>query len=134
MNATAMEALPIFLDAIVPSAYAILISVVLVLIFGEVLPQAICTGKQQLTIAEYSATMVKLLMWLTVFVTKPMALMLDYILGVHGSKTRFKNDQLKQLIKMHSDQALTKVEGHFTADFGLSNTQTKIIEGAFELS
>ncbi len=38
MNAIAMEALPIFLDAIVPSAYAILISVCAVLIVGEVIP------------------------------------------------------------------------------------------------
>lgn len=40
-NALCMEALPIFLDAIVPSAYAILISVIAVLFFGEVIPQAI---------------------------------------------------------------------------------------------
>ena len=38
MNALAMEALPIYLDAIVPSAYAILISVAAVLVFGEVIP------------------------------------------------------------------------------------------------
>lgn len=40
-NALCMEALPIFLDAIVPSAYAILISVIAVLFFGEVIPQAV---------------------------------------------------------------------------------------------
>ena len=47
-NACALEALPIFLDRIVPSAYAILISVVAVLIVGEVIPQAICIGPRQL--------------------------------------------------------------------------------------
>lgn len=37
-NALAMESLPIFLDALVPSTWAILISTTLVLIFGEILP------------------------------------------------------------------------------------------------
>jgi metal transporter CNNM len=45
-NACALEALPIFLDKIVPSTYAILISVVAVLVVGEVIPQAICIGPQ----------------------------------------------------------------------------------------
>lgn len=38
-NAVAMEALPLFLDAIVPAAAAIILSTTAVLIFGEVLPQ-----------------------------------------------------------------------------------------------
>lgn len=38
-NAVAMEALPIFLDALVPSWAAIMISTTLVLLFGEVFPQ-----------------------------------------------------------------------------------------------
>jgi len=37
-NAVALETLPIFLDRIVPSAYAILISVIAILFFGEVIP------------------------------------------------------------------------------------------------
>ena len=45
-NAIALETLPIFLDAVVPSAYAILISVVAILFVGEVIPQAICIGPQ----------------------------------------------------------------------------------------
>jgi hypothetical protein len=40
-NAVAMEALPIFLDAIVPAAVAIILSTTAVLIFGEVIPQVI---------------------------------------------------------------------------------------------
>jgi metal transporter CNNM len=38
-NAIAMETLPIYLDALVPSWAAIFISTTLVLIFGEVVPQ-----------------------------------------------------------------------------------------------
>ena len=43
-NAGAMETLPIFLDRLVPQVFAIICSVTLILIFGEVIPQAICTG------------------------------------------------------------------------------------------
>jgi len=49
-NALCMEALPIYLDQIVPAAYAILISVIAVLFFGEVIPQAVCTGTYQISI------------------------------------------------------------------------------------
>lgn len=38
-NAVAMEALPIFLDAIMPAIVAIILSTTAVLIFGEVIPQ-----------------------------------------------------------------------------------------------
>lgn len=38
-NALAMESLPIFLDAIMPSSLAIIISTTVVLIFGEIVPQ-----------------------------------------------------------------------------------------------
>jgi hypothetical protein len=60
-NALCMEALPIYLDSIVPSAYAILISVLAVLFFGEVIPQAICTGPQQIRIGAALAPYVQLL-------------------------------------------------------------------------
>ncbi|KAF5960014.1 hypothetical protein HYC85_001223 [Camellia sinensis] len=42
-NAMAMEALPIFLDALLPAWGAILISVSLILAFGEIIPQAVCS-------------------------------------------------------------------------------------------
>ena len=37
-NAVCMEALPIFLDAIVPAYIAIILSTVAVVIFGEIIP------------------------------------------------------------------------------------------------
>jgi metal transporter CNNM len=40
-----MEALPIVLNFILPNYVAFLLSVTAVLFFGEVIPQALCTGK-----------------------------------------------------------------------------------------
>lgn len=42
-NAAAMEALPLFLDRLADPVSAILISVTAVLVFGEILPQAVCS-------------------------------------------------------------------------------------------
>lgn len=42
-NACAMEALPLFLDSLANPVTAIVISVTAVLVFGEVLPQAVCS-------------------------------------------------------------------------------------------
>lgn len=52
-NAAATEALPIFLDALVPSWAAVVISVTLVLVFGEIIPTALFTGPNQLAIASW---------------------------------------------------------------------------------
>jgi hypothetical protein len=46
-NAAAFESLPIFIDRLVPTAVAIVISVTFILIFGEIVPQAICTGPRK---------------------------------------------------------------------------------------
>lgn len=94
MNAIAMESLPIFLDKIVPTFWAILISVTIVLVFGEIVPQAICTGPSQLKIAEKCIPLTKFLMYSTYPITKPMAVLLDLWLGKHG-RTRFGNRNLQ---------------------------------------
>ena len=131
-NATAMEALPIFLDALVPSFWAVLISVTAVLFFGEIIPQAICIGPKQLVIAEKIAPLVKFLMAVLGIVCYPISRILDHILGEHDL-TRFKNDQLKALVQMHSLKALEEMQINMTGDMGLTHMQTKIINGAFDL-
>ena len=103
-----MEALPIFLDALVPAIWAIIISVTAVLFFGEVIPQAICTGPNQLAIAENMAPIVKTLMAVLFIVCWPISRVLDIILGEHDV-TRYKNEQLKALVQLHSKKALEKI-------------------------
>lgn len=53
-NAAAFESLPIFLDKLAPTYAAIIISVTFILIFGEVIPQALCTGPKRLAIGARS--------------------------------------------------------------------------------
>ena len=54
MNSFAM-ALPVFLDRIVHRIWAVVISVTLILIFGEVISMAVCTGLNQVKIAAFVA-------------------------------------------------------------------------------
>jgi len=100
-----MEALPIFLDSIVPSYIAIIISVTCVLFFGEIIPQAICTGPQQLKIASVLAFPTLILMYVLSPLGYPISLLLDCILG-HREISRFSNTDLSTLIGLHSVQAL----------------------------
>jgi metal transporter CNNM len=78
-----MEALPIFLDSLVPSYLAVLISVSAVLFFGEIIPQAVCTGPSQLKIAAGIAPVVRFMMVALGIIAYPIAKILDKLLGVH---------------------------------------------------
>lgn len=134
-NALCMEALPIYLDSIVPSAYAILISVVAVLFFGEVIPQAVCTGPQQIRIGAALAPFIHLLKIVLGIVSYPIAKVLDCTLGQHIS-TRYTNNDLKALIELHSYHALEAIDQmhHYTDndDHGLNPYQMKMINSVID--
>ena len=100
-----MEALPIFLDSLVPSYLAIIISVTAVLFFGEIIPQAVCTGPNQIKIAACISPVTLGLMYLSFPISYPISLLLDILLGKH-SKSRFLNTDLKALVELHSTTAL----------------------------
>ena len=111
-----MEALPIFLDAIVPSYLAIIISVTAVLFFGEIIPQAVCTGPNQIKIAATVAPFTKGLMYISFLISYPISLLLDLILGKH-SKSRFLNTDLKALIELHSVNAISQLNEYDRSSF-----------------
>ncbi|MCO5580448.1 hypothetical protein L7F22_034316 [Adiantum nelumboides] len=71
-NSLAMEALPIFLDALVPSCGAILISVTLILMFGEILPQAVCS-RYGLAVGAAMTPIVRVLVFLFFPITYPIS-------------------------------------------------------------
>lgn len=77
-NAVANEALPIFLSAIVPEFVAIILATFSVLIFGEILPSSIFSGKHQLKIAARLSWVVKILLALFYVIARPIGLFLDW--------------------------------------------------------
>ena len=108
MNSFAMEALPVFLDRVFSRLAAVIISVTLLLIFGEVIPQALCTGPRQIQIAAIAAPMTRFLMIITWPITYWLGKCLDIILGEQG-KTRYQNQDLKALVEMHTYEAIKKI-------------------------
>jgi len=81
LNATANEALPLFLDKLVPAWLACLLSVTMVLIFGEIIPSAIFTGPSQLLIVSKLASTVACAKMLFMPIVWPISLFLDKCLG-----------------------------------------------------
>ena len=100
-NAAANEALPIFLDKLVPSEVAILVSVTCVLIFGEILPSALMLGPRQLMLAAALAPAVRGLMIITSPLSVPIARLLDVALG-HSEASGFKRNEFKALVRMQA--------------------------------
>ena len=78
INCLAAEAMPIFLQPMVQhSAVAIILSVLLVLVFGEILPSLLCTGVDQLVIASRLAPIVRGLMMLMYPIVMPIAYLME---------------------------------------------------------
>ncbi|KAG6626816.1 DUF21 domain-containing protein At1g47330 isoform X1 [Carya illinoinensis] len=123
-NSLAMETLPIFLDKLVPPWAAILISVTLILMFGEILPQAVCT-RYGLRVGATMAPLVRLLLLLFFPLSYPISKMLDWMLG-KGHAVLLRRAELKTFVNFHGNEA--GKGGDLTHD------ETTIITGALELT
>ena len=81
MNAIANEALPLFLDELLPGKYAsILVSVTLVLFFGEIVPSAFFTGPDQVRVSARLVPLVRVVMAVLSPLAVPIAKLLDRVL------------------------------------------------------
>ena len=109
-NAIAMESLPIFLHQIVPAAVAVLISTIFVVIVGEIVPQAYCTGPSQLKITEACVPIMQFLYCTMYPIIWPIAKILDKVLGEHGTIIYPKKD-LKTLIEIHQKSSASDTQG-----------------------
>ena len=100
-NSFAMEAMPIFLARIVNEILAIVISVTLVLFFGEIIPQALCTGPNQLKIASFLAKPTIFLMYVTYPISYPLSLLIDHVVGKHMKSVQYVTTQhIRKLLRL----------------------------------
>jgi metal transporter CNNM len=102
-NSLANEALPIFLGSLVPNYLAVLISVVLVLICGEIVPSALFTGPSQLQIAAKLSGVVWFLLILFYPVSYPLSRMLDYFFGAEEADSAVSRVELEALMLLQSE-------------------------------
>ncbi|EPE25311.1 CBS-domain-containing protein [Glarea lozoyensis ATCC 20868] len=99
-NVIVNETLPIVLDRSLGGGWpAVAGSTVLIVIFGEVIPQAVC-ARYGSAIGAFMSPYVTALMWILGPIAWPTARLLDYALGEdHGSV--YKKSGLKTLVTLH---------------------------------
>ncbi|XP_050205568.1 DUF21 domain-containing protein At2g14520-like isoform X3 [Mercurialis annua] len=125
-NAAAMEALPIFLDSMVTAWGAVLISVTLILLFGEVIPQAVC-ARYGLAIGAAVAPIVRVLVCICFPIAYPISKA-----GKGGELSRHETTiitgALELTDKMAKD-AMTPISETFSIDINakLNNALTKLM-------
>jgi len=134
-NAFATETLPIFLDRLTSPLAAVALSMSVVLLFGEVIPQAVCS-RYGLAVGAQAAWLVKILMVVSYPVAAPLAYILDRTLGggdhagAGGSSNPpsalFRRAQLKALVDVHAEDE--GLGGNLTVD------EVAVIRGALDLS
>lgn len=105
LNSIANEALPIFLDQIMPAYMAVIISVTCVLFLGEILPSAIFTGPSQLSIAAVFSPLVRCLQLVFCPLAVPLKQLLDVIVGHADEGPKYTRAQLKALLRLHMEGA-----------------------------
>jgi metal transporter CNNM len=107
LNALAYETLPIFLDALVPSWAAIVLSTTLILVFGEIVPSAIFTGPNQLRLGYLLAPLVKFFMIFLSPVAIPLTRLLDYLVmgdEEDGPQEAYNRRELSALVRIQYEE------------------------------
>ena len=119
-----MQALPLVLDRITDPVTAVILSVTVVLLFGEIIPQAVCSSNG-LEVGAFFTPLVKVLLIITMPLSIPISAVLDVMLGQRHTAL-FRRAELKTFVDMHDANK----------DFGgnLTSEEIKIIKGALDLT
>ncbi|KAF9221277.1 DUF21-domain-containing protein [Gyrodon lividus] len=121
-NVVINESLPIFLDgAIGGGIAAVVISTTAIVIFGEIIPQAVSV-RYGLAIGAKCAPFVLGLMYLFAPIAYPIAKLLDHVLGVNEAHT-YKKAELKSFLQFHR-----------TGEEPLRDDEISILNGVLELN
>jgi metal transporter CNNM len=138
-NAAANEALPLFLDQLVPSWLAVTLSVTFVLLFGEIIPSALFTGPSQMLVSSYFVKPVWLLMFTLAPLGWPIAKILDLVFGEEHVEG-YMRAEIKAIVGMHRSGEDDTAHGtgaqskaaHMLRLGGLTDDEVTIMQGVFE--
>ncbi|GMK53596.1 hypothetical protein CspeluHIS016_0101820 [Cutaneotrichosporon spelunceum] len=102
LNVIVNVSLPVFLDPVVGGGVkAVILSTIMILIFGEIIPQAVCV-RYGLQIGGACAPVVYAIMLAFAPIAWPIAKFLDWILG-HDSGNTYKKAELKSFLQFHRE-------------------------------
>ncbi|KAJ7018437.1 hypothetical protein C8F04DRAFT_390133 [Mycena alexandri] len=121
-NVIINESLPIFLDSAIGGGFAaVALSTAAIVIFGEIIPQAVSV-RYGLSIGAACAPFVLFLMYLFSPVAYPIAKLLDWVLGANETHT-YKKAELKSFLQFHR-----------TGEEPLRDDEISILNGVLELN
>ncbi|KAJ3100150.1 hypothetical protein HDU96_010434 [Phlyctochytrium bullatum] len=101
-NTVVNETLPVLLGILDLEGYqAVIFSTALIVVFGEIIPQAVC-ARYGLQVGSYLAWLVRILIYSLYIIAYPIALLLDYVLG-HKGAIVYRRAQLKEFVAMHGE-------------------------------
>eukprot|EP00934_Nitzschia_sp_Nitz4_P007682 Nitzschia sp. Nitz4//scaffold47_size129522//11522//13207//NITZ4_003534-RA/size129522-processed-gene-0.153-mRNA-1//-1//CDS//3329552749//7672//frame0 len=108
LNSLANEALPLFLSALVSPIVSVVLSVTLVLVFGEIIPSAVFTGPNKVRIAAQMVPIVRLCMLLLWPLAYPIARVLDVLLEDENDagETSFDRGELSALVRIQYEERM----------------------------
>jgi metal transporter CNNM len=115
MNALAYETLPIFLDNLVPSWVAILLSSTIVLLFGEIVPSGIFMGPNQLYLGYKMVPLMKFFLWSLYPLAAPLAALLDRLTyDEHEGESSYNRGELSALVRIQHEEQLGRRGGRLS--------------------
>ncbi|KAF4617959.1 hypothetical protein G7Y89_g15023 [Cudoniella acicularis] len=124
-NVITNEALPIVLDRDREGGvFAVMVSSVLIMIFGEIIPQSVC-AKYGLAIGARSSRYVLWVMYGLFPIAYPIAKLLDRLLGIHNGLV-FNRARLKTLVALHENL-------HFSPTERLTREDVIVISSVLDL-
>jgi metal transporter CNNM len=107
LNFLADEALPLFLDNLVPTWMAVLLSVVLVVFVSEIIPSAIFIGPDQLRLAALVSPFAYAVIFIFFPISYPIAKLLDFLLdGEDETGNHFNRGELSALVRIQYEARL----------------------------
>ncbi|RUS14092.1 hypothetical protein BC937DRAFT_94350, partial [Endogone sp. FLAS-F59071] len=102
---------------------SVVVSTALLVIFSEIIPQAVCS-QHGLAIGAFFAWPVRILTWVLFVIAWPIAKLLDLLLGTNHGMI-YRRAELKELIALHSES--------FNAGGDLEKDAVTILQGALEM-
>lgn len=100
-NMITNETLPIIADPVLGGGFqAVIVSIVLVVIFAELIPQSVCS-RYGLFIGAHMAMFTRVVMFILWPIAWPVSRILHYVLGPHHG-TVYRRVELKELVTMHA--------------------------------
>lgn len=119
-NVLVNSSLTVFLDTVIgENMWSIVISTIAIVLFGEILPQAICS-RHGLAIGANTVFITRLVMFITFPASYPLSKILDYLLGKEMG-TVYNREKLMEMLRL-------------TQPYNdLMKEELNIIEGALEL-